>query len=79
MTFVVKDSNFEPLPSIINNNLGILLHYVYAEDHGWSMRLFDKDKEVSQYFCDWDDEIRIKESNFHLQPFLTHGLINEAS
>lgn len=79
VTFVVKDSNFEPTPAIVNNNPGILLHYVYAEDHGWSIRLFDKSEEVSQYFCDWDDEIRIRNSKFDLKPFFKNGLIDEQS
>ncbi|NOU73729.1 hypothetical protein GC098_20280 [Paenibacillus sp. LMG 31458] len=76
---MVKDSNFEPLDSIVRNNTGILLHYVYAEDHGWSMTLFDGDKEVSQYICNWDDEIRIEDSKFDLQPFFNRGLISESS
>ncbi|MCD1259906.1 hypothetical protein B5M42_013800 [Paenibacillus athensensis] len=79
VTFVVKDSQFEPLPAIVNHNPGMLLHYVYAEDHGYSVRLFDKSEEISQYFCDWDDEIRIRDDRFDLQPFFKNGLLVEDS
>ncbi|UJF36032.1 hypothetical protein [Paenibacillus hexagrammi] len=79
VTFVVKESNFEPLPAIIRNNRGVLLHYVYAEDHGWSLFLFQDEREVSRYICNWDDEIRIDNLGMDIQAFFNLGLIHESN
>ena len=39
-----------------------LLHYVSAEDHGWSFALYDGSQVVSGYRCEWDDDIRFDEA-----------------
>jgi hypothetical protein len=41
-----------------------LLHFVSAEDHGWSFTLFDRGKIVSGYRCDWEDDITVNDSSF---------------
>jgi hypothetical protein len=63
VTIVVKDSNFEPIRSLIDVNEGELLHHIYAEDHGWLMSVYNSNKHVFEYECDWEDEIFINDKN----------------
>jgi hypothetical protein len=57
VTFVAEGGNFEPDQKIIIAAHQPLLHFVSAEDHGWSFALFDLTKILSAYRCDWDNEI----------------------
>jgi hypothetical protein len=79
ITFVVKDGNFEPVGTLISHNKGLLLHYVYAEDHGWGLRLFNQTEELSQYFCAWEDEVDVDDKKFDKTPYITHKLLEENS
>jgi len=64
VTFVAEEGIFEPDARIVAAASHPLLHYVCAEDHGWSFTLFDRAKAVSGYRCDWDDDIKIDDSNY---------------
>jgi hypothetical protein len=64
VTFVAEEGIFEPDERIVGAAAQPLLHYVSAEDHGWSFTLFDRTKVVSGYRCDWDDEIRVDDSRY---------------
>ena len=64
VSFVVEDGRFEPDPRVTDQNHICLLHYVNAEDHGWSFELFDGSRSVCRYRCDWDDEVRPDMSDF---------------
>ena len=58
VSFVVDEGTFEPDPRIIENNRLSLLHYVNAEDHGWSFELFEGPRSVCRFRCDWENEVR---------------------
>ncbi len=62
VTFVASDGLFEPDERIIKSNPGFLLHYVSAEDHGWSFTFFDKEQIKITYRCDWNDDVSIDDS-----------------
>jgi hypothetical protein len=64
VTFVADEGVFEPGEHIVAAAKHPLLHYVCAEDHGWSFALFDHNESVSRYRCDWDDEIRFDDSQY---------------
>jgi hypothetical protein len=64
VTFLAEEGVFEPDERIVAAASHPLLHYVSAEDHGWSFALFDRGKVVSGYRCDWDDEIRVDDSRY---------------
>jgi hypothetical protein len=64
VTFLAEEGVFEPDERIVAAAGHPLLHYVSAEDHGWSFVLFDRGKVVSAYRCDWDDEIRADDSRY---------------
>lgn len=64
VTFLAEEGVFEPDAKIVAAAKHPLLHYVSAEDHGWSFTLFDGAKIVSSYRCDWDDDIRADASGY---------------
>jgi len=64
VTFVAEEGIFEPDERIVATASQPLLHYVSAEDHGWSFTLFDRSKIVSGYRCDWDDDIAVDDSKY---------------
>jgi hypothetical protein len=39
--------------AIIQANEGLLLHFVSAEDHGWSFSLFNAAEEKCRFACQW--------------------------
>lgn len=45
-----------------SNNRG----YIFAEDHGWELRVFNKDELVFEYKCDWTDEILVEKNLFDI-------------
>lgn len=65
VTFVAEEGTFEPDERIIAAAHHPLLHYVSAEDYGWSFSLFDHANVVSRYRCDWnDDDISVDDSEY---------------
>lgn len=44
VTFLIKGQVFGISESVIQCNPGLLVHYTYAEDHGWEFRVFEKNK-----------------------------------
>jgi len=58
VSFVVDEGKFEPDSRITNNNRLCLLHYVNAEDHGWSFELFEGPRSVCRFRCDWDNDVQ---------------------
>jgi hypothetical protein len=64
VSFVADDGVFEPDERIVAAARHPLLHFVSAEDHGWSFTLFDGGKAVSAYRCDWEDDITADDSRY---------------
>jgi hypothetical protein len=64
VTFVAESSAFAHDEQITAAATLPLLHFVSAEDHGWIFTLFDRNKVVCSYSCDWDDEIRFDDSEY---------------
>src|SRR6185436_17302477 len=64
VSFVADNGVFEPDERIVAAASHPLLHFVSAEDHGWSFTLFDQGKVVSSYRCDWENDITVQESGY---------------
>jgi hypothetical protein len=64
VSFVLEDGEFAPDQRVTGSNRLGLLHYVNAEDHGWSFEVFDGPQSVCRYRCDWNDEIQPDISDF---------------
>ncbi|MBD3917296.1 hypothetical protein H8B09_00900 [Paenibacillus sp. PR3] len=54
-TFVILGDQFVPSDAITESNQGLLVHYVYAEDHGWNMSIFKQSELVFKFDCSWDN------------------------
>ncbi|MBK8477672.1 MAG: hypothetical protein IPL39_15635 [Opitutaceae bacterium] len=65
---VIADHSFAPDQRVVSQNTGTLLHFVSAEDHGWTFALFEGDKAVSAYDCGWDDDVRVDLSRYAKAP-----------
>src|SRR5437899_2850763 len=64
VTFLAEEGVFEPDERIVVAATHPLLHYVSAEDHGWSFTLYDLAKVICSYRCEWDDDIRYDDSSY---------------
>lgn len=64
VTFLADENDFEPDERIVAAAAHPLLHYVSAEDHGWSFTLFDGGNVVSGYRCEWGDYIIVDDSQY---------------
>ncbi|NBD28390.1 hypothetical protein [Paenibacillus glycinis] len=53
-TFVILGDIFSPSDSIVEANKDLLVHYVYAEDHGWSLSIFKQSVPIFKFDCSWD-------------------------
>lgn len=45
---------------LIEANHGELIHFMYAEDHGWGFELYSGSEEVLSYGCSWDQVITVE-------------------
>jgi hypothetical protein len=64
VTFVADEGAFEPDERTVAAATHPLLHYVSAEDHGWSFELYDGPRVACAYRCDWDNDIRVEDSRY---------------
>jgi len=64
VSFVADEGTFEPDDGIVSAARQPLLHFVSAEDHGWSFTLFDRGKVVCSYNCAWEDDITADDSKY---------------
>jgi hypothetical protein len=60
VTIVVeRDFTGEPEPALTAANTGVLLLYVNAEDHGWSLTLWEGSEERSHYEAEWTEDMSV--------------------
>jgi hypothetical protein len=45
---------------------GILIHYIYMEDHMWELKVFNKDEVVFDFKVDWTDDLTFEKNIFDL-------------
>ena len=64
VTFLAEGGSFEPDQRIVAAARQPLLHYVSAEDHGWSFALFDGGNVACDYRCDWNDDLTFDDSRY---------------
>ena len=63
VTILPEGPMFAPNENLIKANTAILLHYCYAEDHGWDASLYDASLEIFSYECVWDDDWEVDDSD----------------
>lgn len=64
VTFLAEDAMFKPDSRVVTAARQPLLHYVSAEDHGWSFCLFEQATPVSRYHCYWNDDVQFDDAGY---------------
>ncbi|MGN7761919.1 hypothetical protein [Paenibacillus sp. 22594] len=59
ITFVIEGSDFDLNQPLLEHNPATLVHYIYAEDHGFEVGVLWKNEVVFEFECDWNDDIEI--------------------
>ncbi|BFT72382.1 hypothetical protein [Paenibacillus sp. P36] len=68
ISFVVDHRGKNTNDVLSDSNPSILVHYVYLEDHMWSLRVYNKDELVFDYKADWAGEgLVIEKDLFNLE------------
>ena len=72
VSLVARGEPFKPNQELIKANEGLLLRWLYAEDHGWAFDVFKGKTRVLQYECSWEEDIEVngKVSHKELQAAL---------
>ena len=65
VTVVPESEMYEAVDQMVASNQGLLLHYLYAEDHGWQFSLYKNNSIISQYECGWESELAINDSDLN--------------
>ncbi len=61
--FVAEGGTFAPDERLVAAAPAPLLHYVCAEDHGWSFALFAAGACRSAYQCSWDEQVQVHDDD----------------
>lgn len=77
VTVVPESEMYEAIDQMVAANQGLLLHYLYAEDHGWQFALYKNNSIVCQYECGWVSELAINDSDLN-QAVLVSLLIEKS-
>ncbi len=65
VTIVPETEMYEAVDKMVAANRGLLLHYLYAEDHGWQFALYRDNNVICKYECGWDTELAINDSDLN--------------
>ena len=57
VTVLPEQFSFEADDPLIQANSGILLHYVHAEDHGWSIRIYNKNTLAFHFEVQYEEDM----------------------
>lgn len=55
---------------LIQANLGLLLYWAHAEDHGWTFSLYEGDRRICHYEAFWEEELAVDMSAFRANPLI---------
>jgi len=77
VTVVPESELYEAVDQMVASNKGLLLYYLYAEDHGWQFELYKSNSVICQYECGWESELVINDSNLN-QAVLVSVLIDKS-
>jgi hypothetical protein len=65
VTILPSGRIFQANKRLINRNKGILIHLIHAEDHGWSLSIYDNKNRTFHYECNWDEDLEINQDEYH--------------
>ncbi|WP_088043250.1 hypothetical protein [Bacillus sp. EAC] len=65
VTIIPSGRKFHVIRRFIKNNKGVLIHLINAEDHGWSLSIYDGIKRTFHFECSWEEDIEINQDEYH--------------
>lgn len=65
VTIIPKGRKFKVNRRLVHHNKGILIHLINAEDHGWSLSIYDGRKRTFHYECSWDEDLEINQDEYY--------------
>jgi len=77
VTVVPESELYEAVGQMVGANEGILLHYLYAEDHCWQFELYEGRNAICKYECAWVEELAVNETEMN-QSVLVPLLVEES-
>lgn len=75
VTIIPNGRNFQPNKRLIHNNKGTLVHLINAEDHGWSLSIYDGNKRTFHFECTWEEDMEINQDEYNRERIV--DLINQ--
>jgi hypothetical protein len=79
VTFVVEYRGKNVDEVISELNPGILVYYVYLEDHMWTLKIYNKDELVFDFEANWAGEGLVIEKNLFDLEFLEELVISQGN
>jgi hypothetical protein len=59
VTFVAEGEPFKLNERLVAANEGVLVRWVFADDHGWAFDVVKARKPILRYECSWEEEIEV--------------------
>lgn len=75
VTIIPQASLHEAVETFVENNKGILLHYMFAEDYGWEFSVYKLREQIFHYECAWEEEILFDDT--HAQMSVLQELLDD--
>ena len=79
VTFAVEYRGKHADEIISELNPGLLVHYVYLEDHMWALKIYNKDELVFDYEADWAGEGLVIEKRLFDLEFLDELVMQQGN
>ena len=64
---VIHEGELNSQISPMSSYNGIIVHYMYAEDHAWMLNVFYQGNSVCNFVCAWDPEIHIEDKSLNFK------------
>ncbi len=59
VTVLPEGMPFEPNEQLIAANTGVLLHYIFGEDHAWGIELYAAGELITKQEVSWDPDLEV--------------------
>ncbi|MBH5320306.1 hypothetical protein I6N90_21170 [Paenibacillus sp. GSMTC-2017] len=79
VSFVVENRRGNADEIISQSNPSILVHYVFFEDHMWTLKIYNKDELVFDYEADWAGEGLVIEKRLFDLEILSELIMQEGN
>ncbi|MDD9271782.1 hypothetical protein ACFPES_32610 [Paenibacillus sp. GCM10023248] len=79
VSFVIDYRGRNANDVLSESNPSLFIHYVYLEDHMWSLKIYEKDELVFDYKADWAGESLVIEKDLFNLPYLENLILAQGN